>query len=112
MTSSPTPFDLAAVAARSPPLPPTAVASSSASAVAAPAPVNPFGAPVAPSTCLPPKQLEALFPGPESKATASINDGRMLLELTDGSAYEGYSFGAEKSISGECVFQTGEFALF
>jgi len=31
----------------------------------------------------------------------------MLLELEDGSAYEGFSFGADKSISGEMVFQTG-----
>ncbi|KAF9039240.1 carbamoyl-phosphate synthase [Panaeolus papilionaceus] len=31
-----------------------------------------------------------------------------VLELIDGSAYRGHSFGAEgKSISGECVFQTG-----
>jgi len=30
-----------------------------------------------------------------------------VLELVDGSAYRGISFGAEKSISGECVFQTG-----
>ncbi|GAA95519.1 uncharacterized protein L969DRAFT_92651 [Mixia osmundae IAM 14324] len=33
---------------------------------------------------------------------------RMVLELEDGSAYEGVSFGATgKSISGECVFATG-----
>lgn len=31
----------------------------------------------------------------------------MLLELENGSAYEGFSFGADKSISGEMVFQTG-----
>ncbi|PWN50570.1 putative URA2-multifunctional pyrimidine biosynthesis protein [Violaceomyces palustris] len=32
----------------------------------------------------------------------------MILELADGTAYTGISFGAEgKSISGECVFQTG-----
>jgi carbamoyl-phosphate synthase/aspartate carbamoyltransferase len=30
-----------------------------------------------------------------------------ILELQDGSRFEGYSFGAEKSVSGECVFQTG-----
>lgn len=29
------------------------------------------------------------------------------LELQDGSSYQGYSFGAEKSVSGELVFQTG-----
>lgn len=32
-----------------------------------------------------------------------------LLELIDGSAFRGISFGAEgKSVAGECVFQTGE----
>ena len=31
----------------------------------------------------------------------------MLLELEDGFAYEEFSFGADKSISGEMVFQTG-----
>ncbi|KAI4198043.1 MAG: hypothetical protein LQ350_005555 [Teloschistes chrysophthalmus] len=31
----------------------------------------------------------------------------MLLELEDGSLQQGYSFGAEKSIAGELVFQTG-----
>lgn len=31
----------------------------------------------------------------------------MCLELPDGSVYHGYSFGAEKSIAGELVFQTG-----
>jgi carbamoyl-phosphate synthase/aspartate carbamoyltransferase len=34
-----------------------------------------------------------------------------VLELIDGSAYRGISFGAEgKSVAGECVFQTGMFA--
>ena len=32
---------------------------------------------------------------------------RVFLELADGTVYEGYGFGAEKSISGELVFQTG-----
>lgn len=33
---------------------------------------------------------------------------RMVLELADGVAYAGFGFGAEgKSVSGECVFQTG-----
>lgn len=31
-----------------------------------------------------------------------------VLELSDGAAYRGISFGAEdKSVAGECVFQTG-----
>ncbi|KAL8782301.1 MAG: hypothetical protein Q9213_005494 [Squamulea squamosa] len=34
-------------------------------------------------------------------------DIAMLLELQDGSLYQGYSFGAAKSIAGELVFQTG-----
>ena len=37
---------------------------------------------------------------------SELADG--VLELIDGSAYRGISFGAEgKSIAGECVFQTG-----
>lgn len=32
---------------------------------------------------------------------------RMRLDLQDGQSYDGYSFGAEKSIAGELVFQTG-----
>lgn len=35
-----------------------------------------------------------------------------VLELEDGTAYKGRSFGAEsKSVSGECVFQTGKFVV-
>ncbi|KAK7958137.1 carbamoyl-phosphate synthase [Apiospora saccharicola] len=44
-------------------------------------------------------------------ATARIvgdnEEGLMCLELKDGSVYQGYSFGAKKSIAGELVFQTG-----
>ncbi|KAK4155799.1 protein pyrABCN [Chaetomidium leptoderma] len=44
-------------------------------------------------------------------ATARIanaeSQGLVTLELEDGAAYQGYSFGAPKSISGELVFQTG-----
>ncbi|PYH99396.1 bifunctional pyrimidine biosynthesis protein [Aspergillus ellipticus CBS 707.79] len=36
------------------------------------------------------------------------SSGRMTsLELEDGTVYQGYSFGAEKSVAGELVFQTG-----
>ncbi|KAK4454336.1 protein pyrABCN [Podospora aff. communis PSN243] len=35
------------------------------------------------------------------------NDGMICLELEDGTVYQGYSFGAPKSIAGELVFQTG-----
>lgn len=39
---------------------------------------------------------------------SNSEDGRLVcLELQDGSTYQGYSFGAEKSIAGELVFQTG-----
>lgn len=37
----------------------------------------------------------------------SAQERLMTLELQDGSAYQGFSFGAEKSVSGELVFQTG-----
>jgi Carbamoyl-phosphate synthase small chain, CPSase domain len=32
---------------------------------------------------------------------------KVLLELADGSSFTGFSFGAEKSVGGELVFQTG-----
>lgn len=35
------------------------------------------------------------------------DNGLMALELEDGVVYQGYSFGAPKSIAGELVFQTG-----
>ncbi|KAM3516352.1 hypothetical protein MY11210_000111 [Beauveria gryllotalpidicola] len=35
------------------------------------------------------------------------DDDLVCLEIEDGSAYQGYSFGANKSIAGELVFQTG-----
>lgn len=35
------------------------------------------------------------------------DDGLVCLEVEDGSAYQGYSFGAKKTIAGELVFQTG-----
>lgn len=49
---------------------------------------------------------------PQPPATARIldadaNERLVCLELEDGSAYQGYSFGADKSIAGELVFQTG-----
>lgn len=37
----------------------------------------------------------------------------MVLELADGTGFEGVGFGAKgKSAGGECVFQTGEFFFF
>ena len=35
------------------------------------------------------------------------SDRNMMLELKDGTTYEGFSFGAHKSVAGELVFQTG-----
>lgn len=79
---------------------------------------QPGGPPVPPCSALPTAELNALFPGPDSKdaesrargvvSSGNGADGRMLLELADGTAYEGYAFGSDASISGECVFQTGE----
>jgi hypothetical protein len=45
------------------------------------------------------------------KAASGVDASKsMVLELEDGTAYQGVSFGApSKSVSGECVFQTGEF---
>ena len=53
---------------------------------------------------------------PTVPATAALPNGRVaqsesgdaVLELSDGSAFQGISFGAPgKSVAGECVFQTG-----
>ncbi len=52
------------------------------------------------STATPPKSTEW---------DESMAEPDMVLELADGLALAGNSFGAEgKSIAGECVFQTGE----
>lgn len=52
-----------------------------------------------------------IIPSPFIPASAAAEETEYIdgvLELADGSAYRGLSFGAEgKSISGECVFQTG-----
>lgn len=49
------------------------------------------------------------FPCPPVSAASRADPSPKLvtLELQDGSAFQGYSFGAEKSVSGELVFQTG-----
>ncbi|KAI1828137.1 pyrABCN [Xylaria intraflava] len=47
------------------------------------------------------------FP-PSTARLADANDGDLMcLDLEDQSSYQGYSFGAKKSIAGELVFQTG-----
>lgn len=52
-----------------------------------------------------------MAPQPQPPASARLvgsdDDGLVCLELEDGSTYQGYSFGAQKSIAGELVFQTG-----
>lgn len=51
----------------------------------------------------------ALVPQPPASARqfGAEDDGLVCLELEDGSTFQGYSFGAQKSIAGELVFQTG-----
>lgn len=44
---------------------------------------------------------------PASIPVRGGTDRLVALELQDGTVYQGYNFGAEKSISGELVFQTG-----
>ncbi|KAG9253162.1 uncharacterized protein F5Z01DRAFT_658005 [Emericellopsis atlantica] len=44
---------------------------------------------------------------PPAVARTADDDGFVCLELEDGSTFQGYSFGANKSIAGELVFQTG-----
>jgi len=59
------------------------------------------------------KSTAVVRPFPPVTARPVGSDGNPVverlatLELEDGSAYQGYSFGAEKSVSGELVFQTG-----
>ncbi|KAH8735673.1 hypothetical protein BGZ61DRAFT_340614 [Ilyonectria robusta] len=52
--------------------------------------------------------MSAVTMAPASaRIVGSDDDGHVCLELQDGSTYQGYSFGAQKSIAGELVFQTG-----
>lgn len=49
------------------------------------------------------------FPTSFTETGAAQRESKMVLELADGTAFQGFSFGAKgKSISGECVFQTGK----
>ncbi|TDZ40560.1 Protein pyrABCN [Colletotrichum spinosum] len=48
-----------------------------------------------------------VYPPASARIIGSDDEGLMALELPDGSVYQGYSFGAQKSIAGELVFQTG-----
>ena len=55
--------------------------------------------------------MSAIFPPvtPRAIATDATEQADTLisLELQDGAVYQGYSFGAKKSVAGELVFQTG-----
>lgn len=51
---------------------------------------------------------DGLQEGEELKWEDSMAESDAVLELADGLALAGHSFGAKKSIAGECVFQTGE----
>jgi carbamoyl-phosphate synthase/aspartate carbamoyltransferase len=44
---------------------------------------------------------------PASSQILGNSEKQVVLELEDGTLYQGYSFGAEKSVAGELVFQTG-----
>ncbi|BFZ58486.1 Carbamoyl-phosphate synthase [Savitreella phatthalungensis] len=47
------------------------------------------------------------YPPVSAPASADQNPRLVTLELKDGSAVQGYSFGADKTVAGELVFQTG-----
>lgn len=47
------------------------------------------------------------FPPATARLHETGEDNRVCLELEDGLAFQGYGFGARKSIAGELVFQTG-----
>lgn len=47
------------------------------------------------------------FPPASARLEGTKEEDLICLELEDGSAYQGYGFGARKSIAGELVFQTG-----
>ncbi|KAJ5010208.1 Protein pyrABCN [Colletotrichum sp. SAR 10_99] len=51
--------------------------------------------------------MAAIYPPASARQVGSDDEGLMALELRDGTVYQGFSFGAQKSIAGELVFQTG-----
>lgn len=59
-----------------------------------------------PLPAMPTASIGALIPAATSPILG-ISEKKMALELEDGTVYQGYSFGAEKSVAGELVFQTG-----
>ncbi|ORY78127.1 hypothetical protein BCR37DRAFT_382378 [Protomyces lactucae-debilis] len=58
-------------------------------------------------TIPPPQRLTDPHPPVSVAASADAQPKIITLDLKDGSAYQGYSFGADKSVAGELVFQTG-----
>jgi len=54
-----------------------------------------------------PKMASAAMITPASLPVRGGSDRLVALELEDGTVYQGYNFGAEKSVAGELVFQTG-----
>src|ERR1700736_1804472 len=47
------------------------------------------------------------YPPASAQLLGAVEEGFISLELEDGTVYQGYSFGAQKSVAGELVFQTG-----
>jgi carbamoyl-phosphate synthase/aspartate carbamoyltransferase len=47
------------------------------------------------------------YPPVSAQLLGAADEGLISLELEDGTVYQGYSFGAQKSVAGELVFQTG-----
>jgi carbamoyl-phosphate synthase/aspartate carbamoyltransferase len=78
-------------------------------ALVAPAPTRPVG------SLHPPATLKGIdYQGVKQgdvEWDESMGQADCVLELADGLALSGHSFGAKKSIAGECVFQTGKFAF-
>lgn len=80
-------------------------------------PIKP-GPPARPVLSRTPSTINGLANGfPAAPASWALPNGRdapsragnTVLELSDGSAFQGISFGAtDRSVAGECVFQTGE----
>ncbi|KAL7423432.1 Carbamoyl-phosphate synthase [Cryptotrichosporon argae] len=86
---------------------PTAVTSPRPSVSRAPAS---FSGPSPRPALYPPasgKGIDAQGTPAEPKWDDRMGEADMVLELADGLALSGHSFGADRSVSGECVFQTG-----
>ncbi|KAL1971941.1 hypothetical protein VTN31DRAFT_2029 [Thermomyces dupontii] len=59
------------------------------------------------NSALPPTATDGAFYPPAASPIVGTDGKLMTLELEDGTIYQGYNFGAEKSAAGELVFQTG-----